>query len=186
LQSFRSALERKREHDGAAFELEALTNERDLFEEASDILEEVYRARGQTDKLAALYEKRIGFAETDDERIDMRRSLARVLEEDCADPRSAQRVLQQGLSDNPADNALLEEIERLAPINSDWESACNALSAAIEASKDLAPEVASQLCIRLAGWQRDQLGSKAGAERALTRALDFEPENDEILALVEQ
>ncbi|HEU5074974.1 MAG TPA: hypothetical protein VFU02_12380, partial [Polyangiaceae bacterium] len=186
LQSFRSALERKREHDGAAVQLEALTNERDLFEEASEILEEVYRARGQTDKLAALYEKRIGFAETDDERIDMRRSLARVLEEDCGDPRSAQRVLQQGLSDNPADSALLEEIERLAPINSDWESASTALSAAIEASKDLPPEVLSQLCIRVAGWQRDQLNSKAGAERALLRALDFEPENDEILALVEQ
>ncbi len=186
LQSFRSALERKREHDGAAVQLEALTNERDLFEEASDILEEVYRARGQTDKLAALYEKRIGFAETDDERIDMRRSLARVLEEDCGDPRSAQRVLQQGLSDNPADSALLEEIERLAPINSDWESACAALGVAIEGAKELPPEVASQLCIRLAGWHKDQLGSKAGAERALVRALDFEPENDEILALVEQ
>lgn len=186
LQSFRSALERKREHDGAALELEALTNERDLFEEAAEILEEVYRARGQTDKLAALYEKRIGFAETDDERIDMRRSLARVLEEDCGDPRSAQRVLQQGLSDNPADTALLEEIERLGPINSDWESACTALGAAIEGAQDLPPEVASQLCIRLAGWHKDQLSSKAGAERALLRALDFEPENDEILALVEE
>lgn len=186
LGSFRMALERVREHDGAAAQLETLTDDRDLFEEAADILEEVYRARGQTDKLAGLYEKRIGFAETVDERIDMRRSLARVLEEDGDDPRAAQRVLQQGLSENPSDTTLLEEIERLAAFNSDWESASAALSGAIEASTELAPETASQLCIRLAGWQKDHVESKSGAEKALIRALDFEPENDEILALVEE
>src|SRR5690606_3623272 len=132
LASFRMALERNRDHEAAASELEKLTDDPDLFEEAADILEEVYRARGQTDRLAGLYEKRIGFAEGPEERIDMRRNLARVLEEDCKDAAAAQRVLEQGLEENPADPALLDELERLAPLNGGWQSAADALKSAID------------------------------------------------------
>src|SRR5690606_39100863 len=112
--------------------------------------------------------------------------LARVLEEDCQDPRAAQRVLQQGLSDNPSDSALLDELERLAPINQQWQEAAEALEAAIAAATDLAPDTVGQLCVRLAGWYRDKRQDKVSAERALGRALEFEPDNDEVLVLIEQ
>lgn len=187
LASLRMALERAPEHDAAAEELEKLTDQRDLFEEAAEILEGVYRARGKTDRLAGLYEKRVGFAETPGERIDMRRSLARVLEEDCGDPSAAQRVLAQGLSDDPTDSQLIEELERLAPITQNWEGAAAALRDAIEQKGgELSPELGRDLCVRLATWQRDKVEDAAAAEQALKRALEFEPSSDETLVLLEQ
>jgi golgin subfamily B member 1 len=108
LGSLRMALERVPAHDAAVAELEKLVEHADLFEEVSEILESVYRARGFTDRLAKLYEKRVGFADSVEARIDMRRSLARVLEEEGKDPRAAQRVIELGLAEAPEDNALLE------------------------------------------------------------------------------
>lgn len=186
LGSFRMALERKPDHEGAARELEKLTDQRDLFEEAAEVLEGVYRASGRTDRLAALYEKRVGFAETPGERIDMRRSLAKVLEDDCSDAAAAQRVLSQGLSDDPSDPALLDELERLAPVTGDWESASTALAKAIEDKPDLLPDSARDLCVRLATWRRDRMQDLEGAEQALHKALEFDAQSDEVLVLIEQ
>jgi tetratricopeptide (TPR) repeat protein len=186
LGSLRMALERAPEHEAAAEELEKLTDQRDLFEEAAEVLESVYRSRSATDRLAGLYEKRVGFAETPGERIDMRRSLARVLEEDCHDAASAQRVLQQGLSDDPNDASLLDELERLAPITGNWEGAAAALRDAIEKSPDLLPGTARDLAVRLATWQRDKIEDSRAAEQALLKALEFDPNSDEVLVLLEQ
>jgi len=186
LSSLRMALERVPAHELAAEELEKLTDARDLFEEAAEVLEGVYRSQNRTDRLASLYEKRVGFADTPGERIDMRRSLARVLEEDVGDATQAQRVLQLGLSDDPTDSALLEELERLAPITGNWEGAAAALRDAIEKSPDLIPDTGRELCVRLATWQRDRVEDNAAAEQALLKALEFDPSSDEVLVLVEQ
>jgi tetratricopeptide (TPR) repeat protein len=191
LSSLRMALEREGTHEKATAELEALTDQRDLFEEASEILEDVYRKAGRTDKLAGLYEKRVGFAETPEERIEMRRSLSRVLEEDCKDAASAQRVLQQGLADDPADAALLDEIERLAAVTGHWEGAARALEHALdqhalEQAGNLLPDAASRLYARLAAWYRDRVEDAEAAEQALGKALEHEPANDDVLAALER
>lgn len=186
LASLRLALEQFPEHDAAAEELEKLTNVRELFEEAAEILENVYRTRGRTDKLAELYEKRVGFAETPGERIEMRRNLARVLEDDCQDPAAAQRVLQQGLQDDLEDSILFDELERLASETGNWEGAAAALHDALSRASHSMPEVTGQLWLRLASWYREHVGDRDAAEKALTLALQAEPENDEVLVLLEQ
>jgi len=63
-----------------------------------------------------LYEKRVSYADSLEARVDMRRNLSRVLEDECKDPARAQGVLQQGLLEAPTDGALLDELERLAKI----------------------------------------------------------------------
>jgi tetratricopeptide (TPR) repeat protein len=186
LGSFKSALERSPDHAAAAEELEKLTSDRDLFEEAAEALESVYRASQKTDRLAALYEKRVGFADSPGERIDMRRSLAKVLEEDCSDQAAALRVLEQGLVDDPTDSALLEEIERLAGATSSFAGAANALRSAIDQKNDLMPDVARDLLVRVATWQRDRMQDGNAAEASLLRALEFDAQSDEVLVLLEQ
>ncbi|HVY26926.1 MAG TPA: tetratricopeptide repeat protein [Polyangiaceae bacterium] len=186
LSSLRMALERVPAHEAAVGELEKLVEHDDLFEEVAEVLESVYRSRGLTDRLAKLYEKRVGFADSVDARIDMRRSLARVLEEEGKDPRAAQRVIELGLAEAPEDSALLEEIERLAPITGEWDKACQALSSAIAVKHDLTPESGVALSMRLAGWYRDKASDNASAETALKRALEFDPSNDEVLQAIEQ
>ncbi|HEX2871348.1 MAG TPA: tetratricopeptide repeat protein [Polyangiaceae bacterium] len=186
LGSLRMALERVPAHEAAVIELEKLVEHEELFEEVSEILESVYRARGVTDKLANLYEKRVGYADSVEARIDMRRNLARVLEEEGKDPRAAQRVIELGLAEAPEDSALLEEIERLAPITGEWDKACQALSGAIKSKTDLSPESGVELSMRLAGWFKDKANDHASAESALRRALDFDPSSDEVLLGIEQ
>src|SRR6185436_4711614 len=114
LGSLRSALERVPGHTGAVSLLEKLAEQRDLFEEAAEILEGVYRTQGDTQKLARLYEKRVEFAEGVEARSDMRLRLAQVLEQEARDPARGQAVLEQGLAEAPSDTSLLDEIERLA------------------------------------------------------------------------
>ena len=185
LSSLRLALERAPDHGAAAEELEKLTEDRDLFEEAAEVLEQVYRSRQKTDKLAELYEKRVSFAESAGERVDMRRNLARVLEDDCKDPAAAQRVLEQGFADDPADPQLSSEVERLAALTGNWKGAALALREAVENKADLLPDTAVELCVRVASWYRDKVSDPAAAERALNKALEYQPDNDEVLVLVE-
>lgn len=185
LASLRMALERVPGHEPSAQALEKLTSDRDLFEEVAELLEEVYRAAGRTQDLAGLYEKRVGFAESPTERIDMRRNLAKVLEDDCQDASAAQRVLQQGLNDDPSDGMLLSELERLAPITGNWEGAAAALRDAIAAKEDLTQDVAKELCLKLAGWYRDKVEDSGAAEAALLKALEFDAESDEVLLQLE-
>jgi tetratricopeptide (TPR) repeat protein len=186
LSSLRMALERVPGHEPAVTELEKLVANEELFEEVAEILESVYRARGLTDRLAKLYEKRVGFADSVEARIDMRRSLARVLEEEGRDPRAAQRVIELGLAEAPEDSALLEEVERLAAITGEWVQASEALSSAITRKSNLSPESGVELSLRLAGWYRDKAQDNAAAETALKRALDFDPSGDEVLQAIEQ
>lgn len=186
LGSLRAALERNPAHARATEELERLGRREDLFEEASEVLERVYRTQGSTDRLAALYARRVELARTTAERVEMRRSLARVLEDDARDPLGAQRVLEEALREEPSDPGLLEEIERLAPMTGDWVGAAAVLRAAVDGSSDLSAEGARDLLVRCAGWLRDRGGDRAGAEAALMRALAFDATSDEVLMQVEE
>jgi golgin subfamily B member 1 len=186
LGSLRQALERAPAHEAAVVELEMLVDDRELFDEVAEILESVYRSRGLTERLAKLYEKHVAFADSVEARIDMRRSLARVLEEESRDSRAAQRVLEAGLAEAPEDTALLEEIERLAGVTGEWSQAGQALSGALATRTSLPPESGVELSLRLAGWYRDHARDGASAEAALERALLLDPASDEVLLAIEQ
>lgn len=185
LGSLRLAMERDRAHQAATTTLEQLLDNPDCFDEVFDVLEGVYRERSQTGRLAGLFERRVAKAQTVPERMDMRRELARVLEDDCQDPAAAQQVLQQGLLDDPTDASVLDEIERLAPITGNWAKAAEALLAAVKTADSLDPELARELCTRAAEWLRDKVGDAGAAEAALVRASELSPDNDEVLAQLE-
>jgi tetratricopeptide (TPR) repeat protein len=186
LASLRAALELNPMHDGAKAELEQLTAQRDLFEEASEVLESVYRTRGLTDALAALYEKRVEFAESPDERQEMRKALAGVLEQELSNASGAQRVLQQGLIENPEDPDLVDEVERLANMSGDWVSAAEALNTALQKQRGLTLGASQELTLRLAGWYADKANDANSAEAVLLRELSapgaVDDEAEELLA----
>jgi tetratricopeptide (TPR) repeat protein len=186
LGSLRTALERAPEHESAVAELEKLTREPELFEEAAEVLEGVYRTRKQTNRLAALYEKRVIHADSPGAKVDMQKALARVLEDDAHDTRAAQRVIEQSVLEAPGDMSLIDELERLANQTGEWTLAGEALEKAIEQNTELESEAAVELCVRLSGWLRDKASDPAGAERVLVRALRYDPENDDVLAKLEE
>src|SRR5262249_14563156 len=148
-------------------------------------LETVYRSQGDYTALAGLFEKRISYASTPGERVRMRLDLARVLEERSNNSRAAQTVLEKALADDPGDLDVLNEIERLAPINGGWTTAADALEQAVSSNSDLTPDVARELWMRIAGWRKDKINDPAAAERALEAALKHDSTNEEILRQIE-
>ena len=185
LATLRLALERAIDHEAARAALEKLTDHKDLFEEAAEALENVYRTRDDNAALAKLYNKRIDFAAAPADRVRMRLDLARVLEERSKDPKAAQSALELAFADDPTDHDVLAEIERLAPITSGWTSAAEALEKAIRASEDLTSDAARDLWLRVAGWRKDKTNDAAAAERDFEEALKQDSHNEEILRQIE-
>jgi golgin subfamily B member 1 len=184
LSTLRQALEKAPDHVEACKALEALTDTRELFEEAAEALEGVYKTLGDPKALARLYEKRIQYAQTPGDRVRLRLDLARVLEERSGDAKAAQAALEAAFGDDPTDADVLAEIERLAPITDGWKSASLALDQAIRKAS-LASETARDLWMRLAGWRKDKMGDPAAAELALEEALLHDAQSDFILREIE-
>jgi tetratricopeptide (TPR) repeat protein len=185
LSTARSALERVSDHAGTVALLESLLERRELFDEVAELLEGVYRGTGKTEQLAAIYEKKVTLAEGATERLESRRNLARVLEEDCKDPARACTVLGEALAEDPADQMLLDELERLLSLTGDFAKLAGQLSLAIVAHPELPADVRRDLWMRVAGWLRDKAADAAGAEAALLWAHECDRTNDDILQQIE-
>jgi tetratricopeptide (TPR) repeat protein len=186
LLSLRRALEYSPSHEGAIRELESLLGDSEFFEEVSEILESVYRTLNDTTKLATLFERRIGLAASSEERLEARRTLARVLEEEVGDVGAAQRILQQGVVEEPSSLSTLEELARLASITGEWRGAAEALEDALQKIATVEPATGREIALTLADWRREHLKDDAGAERALEIALQCSPDNDDILGRLEE
>jgi tetratricopeptide (TPR) repeat protein len=186
LATLKQALERDPDHGPSREALEALTEDATLFEEAAEALEAVYRAKGDDQRLVALYEKRIAFAGSPRDRTRIRLDLGKLLEDSSRDPKRAQSVLEDALGDDPTDVDVLGEIERLAARNGWWPSATSKLEAAVLDAKDLSADAARDVYIRLSSWYEEHLRKPEAAEQALEKALDRDPENVEILRSIER
>jgi tetratricopeptide (TPR) repeat protein len=186
LLSLRRALEYSPGHEGSVRELEGLLDDSEFFDEVSEVLESVYRTLNDTSKLAALFERRIGLAATPEERLEARRTLARVLEDEVGDTAAAQRILQQGVLEEPSNLAVLEELARLAGITGEWSAAAETLEEALYKVVSSEPATAKEIALTLASWRRERLHDTAGAERALGVALECAPDSDEILEQLEE
>ncbi len=184
LATLRSALEEVPDHPGAGETLESLLDDPDLFEEAAEALEPVYRAANDHHKLAALFERKIDRAPPRD-RTRLRLDLARVLEDRANDPKAAQRQVERALRDDPSEPEPLTELERLLPITGEWQEASAVLSKTLEDSAELSRDLVRDLWSKIAGWRREHLKDDRGAEEAYQKALASDPENVEILRTIE-
>jgi tetratricopeptide (TPR) repeat protein len=163
-----------------------LVGDSEFFEEVSEILEQVYRTLNDTTKLAALFERRIGLAASSEDRLEARRTLARVLEDEVGDVAAAQRILQQGVVEDPSNLSAIEELARLAGITGEWASAAEALEEALHKVRGTEPATGREIALTLASWRRERLHDDAGAERALSIALECAPDSEEILTQLEE
>ncbi|HSC88266.1 MAG TPA: tetratricopeptide repeat protein, partial [Polyangiaceae bacterium] len=184
--SLRQALERDASNQEASALLAKLLEQKEYFDEVFDILDGVYRERREGQRLAELHGLRVARATTPSERIDMRRSLSRVLEEDCADPLAAVRALGEGLKDDASESGLLDEMERLLAITNTFSEGAATVLSAVQKTKDIDPSVARELCERAATWFRDRVGDPVATEAALSLGLEYAPDADELLEQLEQ
>jgi len=180
--SLREALELDVHNVEASDLLSRLLGTKQYFDETFEILDRVYRDRPSGRDLASLHQLRVERAASSEERLDMRRSLAQVLEDECKDPLAAQRVLQEALTDALSEEGLRDEMERLLAITDGWVEGAQALLSALAAQKKgLSAELGVSVAQRAADWLRDKAHDQDAAEKALDVALGYEPDNDEIL-----
>ncbi len=183
--TLRMALDRVTDHSSSIELLESLSDQVALFDDVADVLEPVYRSTGRCDRLAALFEKRVRFARGDSERLDMRRQLAQVLEEECHDQVRAAQVLLEGLKEDLSDGLLLDEIERLGLATNTLAASADALVELLEADTALPQDLLRDIWLRLAGWYEQHLKVPPQAEKCLLCAARLDPANEEILGQLE-
>jgi tetratricopeptide (TPR) repeat protein len=183
--TLRLALDRRIDHPPSRQALEALLDDPDLFTDVFDILEGVYRQLGRPQDLASLHERQVARATVARDRSRTRLDLAKILEEEVKDRDRAQRVVEEAVAADPSDENAIEELTRLASLNTAWKDACDALERALVATEDLPSATAAELWIRLGGWRRDRLDDAAGAESSFLRALKLTPEDLVVLGAVE-
>lgn len=198
LATLRLALERVPDHDKSRASVEKLLEDDALFDDAFETLEGVYRSTDRGADLGRLYARRVDRAEGVRGRTRARLELARVLENEGADPPAAQRAVEAAVVDDPQDVDALTELERLAEKTGAWSSAADALARALDAQDKAAKLQSSQnlsavasggggeLWARLGRWRRDRVEDPRGAELAFTRALDLDPENVELVRSLEE
>ncbi len=186
LTTLRAALERVPEHGPSREVLEGLLDDDDLFQDAFEALEWVYRALGRSEDLAKLYERRVGRAQGAREKNKSRLDLARVLDEQAHDASRAQRVVEQAVGDDASDPDALAELERLAGVTGQWKEAADALAASLRRAEDLPAQARTELWVRVAGFHKDKTQDARGAEDAFTEARKLDPENTEVLRSLEE
>jgi tetratricopeptide (TPR) repeat protein len=185
LATLRRALDLVPDHAPSRQEIETLLDDDALFDEAFEALEQIHRSLGHSEDLARLYERRVVRAAEVPDRVRARLDLAKVLAEVVGDGTRAQTAVQAAVTEDPADEDALAELERLAAANRAWGEAADAFGAALEAAQDLPAETRTQLWCRLAAWRRDHLDDGRRAEQAFEKALAVDPENVEVLRSLE-
>ncbi len=201
LQTLRMVIDNDAEHAGARALLEELTDDADLFEEAAEALETVYRVANDNTARAKLRNKRIDYADNSGDKVRLRLDLAQMLEDETGDTKAAQAVVEQALHDDPSDEEVRAQLERLAAINSDsegadaWRRAADAVGEAVvvglqrerEGSDGgINEELARELYIATAGWYRNHVEDDDAAEKRLEQALALNPDSGEVLSQLEE
>jgi len=156
--------------------------------EASRSLEQIYRDQSDPEALQGLVELYLDRAEVLDdrpfERMEALQSAARVFEEGLENPVNALVVLVSAFNTETYDDEQLNaEIARLARETGEWEETVEKYQGVIRELGD-SPE-AARLHEQVGRWYAEELDQPDDAIYHFRRALDIEPERDEILEALE-
>src|SRR5690606_17180915 len=91
---------------------------------------------------------------------------------------------QASIADDPSDEGLRDEFERLVGITGAWTEGALALLSALD-TNDVDAHVGLSVAERAAEWLRDRAGETQAAESAFRVALKYQPDSDEVLEQLE-
>lgn len=180
------AIEAYRDVIAAAPEhLETLQALEGLFEaevkqvEVGAILEPLYQANGEWEKLMRVHEAQLHHTEDAEERMQMYYRIAEDAEERLMDPVTGFAVFVRAIKEQPLDERTSEEIERLAAMIDDgWKELANAY-ADVLSIEGIGAEVQSTIGKRLARVYEEELADIQRAEETYLYVLtvvEREPE----------
>src|SRR6185503_400475 len=173
------ARDRLADEDRAIEAYEKILDWDDGNELAAAKLNELYRARGQWDKLAAMLVDRASREEDTRLHVAGLEAAAEVYEEKMGDAGAAFLVWMAILRREPERAGIVDALTRLGPAARAWEELlpeCEGLAEELEAKS---PEVAARLWQQIGRWNRDYLASPETAADALDRALKLDPDEQD-------
>jgi tetratricopeptide (TPR) repeat protein len=150
--------------------------------EIGQILEPLYQAAGEWERLIRVHEAELGSITDPDERIQMYYRIAEDAEERLMDSVQAFRVYVRALRERPLDEKAGEEIERLAGmIEGGWEELANAY-ADIMGIEGLEPATLGVIGRKLARVFEEELADVQKAEESYRFVLSVVPREPEALS----
>ncbi len=179
--AYRSILDAAPEHTATLEALEQLfaTGVKQL--EIAEILEPLYRAAGEWEKLGRVYEAQLIHTKGQEERLTAYCRLAELFEEKLIDPVQTLTVYIRSLKEYPLDEKSGEEAPRLAAtIDGGWETLANAYADILGLHTD--PHVQGTIGKRLAKTFEDELGDIGKAEETYKYVLSVDSLEAEALA----
>ena len=175
LGAYEKAMEQDPGRDDTLAAVRNLVHKPQVAASALDLLEEYYRGAGNLEEVVRLYEQRVELAATDADRVALLTQAASIWENDIGRPEEALSALRDAVRTDPRDLTLIDSLERLAELSGRW-AELDGLVDEIAAHGDLDRREMYELRLRSAGWYRDRLSDPTAAERALTEALELDPE----------
>ncbi|UCF45671.1 MAG: tetratricopeptide repeat protein [Myxococcales bacterium] len=175
LGAYEKAMEQDPGRDDTLQAVRKLADKPQVASSALDLLEEYYRGAGNLEEVVRLYEQRVELAPTDVDRVALLTEAASIWENDIGRPEEALAAMRDAVRTDPRDRTLIDSLERIADVSGRWAD-LDGLVDDIAAHGDLDRRELYELRLRSAGWYRDHLGDMTRAERALTEALQLDPE----------
>ena len=175
LGAYQMAMEHESGRDAAIGAVRRLVEKPQVAASALDVLEDHYRNEGNLEEVVRLYEQRVAIAPSDADRVALLTEAAAIWENDLGRPEEAITALRSAVRIEPRDRELIASLERLAEKSGRWED-LRGLVEEIAAGSGLDRRELYELRLRSAEWYRDRLLDVKAAERALTDALELDPE----------
>lgn len=161
--------------------MESLLEDDELAADVVEVLEPVYRQTEATEKVAALYDVRIHLADTQGERVRFLSDQAGVYENELQDPTRALDALRRAFEMDPADEALVQDLERLAPMaDGGFESLRGLVEKVLDGpDADFDRMLRRDLNMRAARWYREHLDDAESAEARYRAAIAADQDTHE-------
>ncbi|AKU99995.1 TPR domain protein, putative component of TonB system [Labilithrix luteola] len=179
--AYRDVLNAAPEHRSTLEALEGLFAAGTKQVEIAEILEPLYRAAGEWEKLAGVYEAQLAHTQGQEERLQAYYRIAELFEEKLIDPVQTLNVYIRALKEFPLDEKAAEEAPRLASgIDGGWETLANAYADILSLHQDA--NVQRVIGRRLAKTFEDELGDIDKAVETYRYVLSVEALDPEALA----
>ncbi len=181
LAAYRDVMLAAPEHPETLHALEALFEGGVRQSEVGEILEPIYRAGGEWEKLTRVYEAQLANTTGQDERLAAYYRLAELVEDKLLDPAKTLDTYIRALKEFPLDEKSGEEAPRLAAgVDGGWETLANAYADILGAHAET--NVLRVIGRRLARTFEDELGDVGRAEETYKYVLGVDAGDLEALS----
>ncbi len=183
--SYQEVLHEDPENETAIDSLEQMFEEGQVVERIADILEPYYMERGQFEKVAASYMRRLELFEDPFQRFDMLMQTARLYLDELQDVDRALQAYGFALVERPDDEQVHAEIERLAESTMAWGVQAEIYADALESPHN-DDDTLLGLWTRLAQVLDQKMEAYEDAEMAYLQALELAPDHQQGLQALDR